>query len=320
MRGRLAVATAAVFVGLVSGAAPARAASPSIVVTPDSALRDGQNVRVTGSGFVPSSHYEIFECARGATDVSRCDPRNAFEVDSNPSGVVTFPFKVDAHIQLGPSGVTEYDCRAERAGCEIGVGILVDVRQAAVAPIAFAAGTSLESPVSATVSPTTGLVDGQTVQVHGAGLNPGEAGWVIQCRTGGAPRMCDLDRAVRMKPTDTGRVDTAYTVHARFRTPLGDDIDCSVAPAACSIEVSRGFAFVPDRHVAVGLSFTTTSHTAVPPTTTPTSMPPTSGASRRSPGRSTALIVAACVLVVAVGTVLVLLRRRKRRTRATPMR
>ena len=318
MRGRLGFAVAAVLLESVCGAALAWAASPSIVVTPGSALHDGQSVYVTGSGFAPSSHYEIFECAGGATDVSRCDPRNAFEIDSDPSGAVTFPFMVDARIQLGPSGAIEYDCRTERAGCEIGVGILVDVRQAAVAPIAFAAGALLQQSVSASVSPTTGLVDGQTVQVHGAGLTPREAGWVIQCRTGGAPRMCDLDRAVRMKPTGAGTVDTAYTVHTTFRTPLGDDIDCRVAPGTCSIEVSWGFAFVPDRHAAVGLSFTTTFSTTVPPTTPPTSTPPTSGAKPGSTGRSTALLFGACLLVVAGGTLLVLLRRRKGRSHAAP--
>ena len=124
-----------------------------------------------------------------------------------------------------------------------------------------------------------------------------------------------------MKPTDTGTVDTTYTVHTNFRSPLGDDVDCTTAAGACSIVVTWGFAFVPDRHAAVASSFgesttTTTSSTSLPPSTPRTSTPTTSSPTQTdegtgSTGRSVLLVAGAGVLVAAAATLFILRRRRR---------
>jgi hypothetical protein len=281
----------------VATTAPAAAARPAqptaavITATPDADLVDGQLVRVEGDGFAPSSIFEIFECAGDSVDETRCDPRNAFEFDSDATGHIVFDFHVDARIYLGPAGATEYDCRTEPAGCRIGVGLMLEHENSAFAALGFDPSAPLLPPVSATVSPSTGLVDGQMVTVTGDHLSDIEEGWVIQCRTGGAPRACDLDRAVRLVP-EGGNLTTAYAVHATFTSPLGDHVDCEAAANACSMVVSWGFAFVADRVAEVGITFgSTTTTTGGTTTTSVVPLAVTGGSSPETAAVGVALVV-----------------------------
>ena len=241
----------------------------SITATPSTGLVDGQIVRIEGGGFAPYTHYEIFECAGDSVDEHRCDPRNAFELDSDGTGHVRFDFAIDARIYLGPDGTTSYDCRTAAAGCRIGVGLMLEHANSAFAMLHFDPSALLLPPVSATVTPATGLVDGQTVTVHGAHLSDREAGWVIQCKTGGAPKACDLDHAVQLKPQADGTLTTAlHACTPGSSAPLGAVVNCLAANAECSVVVSWGLAFVADRVASVPLAFATTTPTTTTTTTT----------------------------------------------------
>jgi hypothetical protein len=316
MRSRLlaVLAMLAVAAALSAFGAHRAMAAPVLVVTatPASGLVDGQPVRVDGDGFAASSHFEIFECAGDSVDEQRCDPRNAFEVDSDPAGHVRFAFPVDARIYLGPAGKTSYDCRSEAAGCRVGVGLMLEHANSAFATLGFQANAPLLAPVSATAAPSTGLADGQTITVHGEHLSAFEGAWVLQCRTGGAPRACDLDRGVQRKPAADGTLTTGLTVRAAFRSPLGDDVNCT-APGACSVVVSWGFADVPDRFASVPLTFAAPPPPSPPPTTTTnppatvTELPRTGTSSGASSGL--ALLGA---LLTAVGAFGVVMGRRRR--------
>jgi LPXTG-motif cell wall-anchored protein len=260
-----AAAASAGFLPTPAGAANGK----SITATPSTGLVDGQTVRIEGTGWQPYELLEIFECAGDSIDEMRCDPRNGFQFDADGSGHVRFDFPVDARIYLGPEGTTEYDCRTEPAGCRIGVGLMLEHANSAFATLTFDPAAPLLPVVTATVDPATGLVDGQTVSVHAANLTDFEAGWIFQCRTGDGPRVCDHDRAVNLKPEPDGTLATELTVHAAFRAPLGDAADCLVAPGACSVVVSWGFAWVPDRIAEVPLTFAPVPTTTVPPATSP---------------------------------------------------
>jgi LPXTG-motif cell wall-anchored protein len=155
------------------------------------------------------------------------------------------------------------------------------------------------------------------VAVRGEHLSDLEAAWVLQCRTGGAPRACDHDRAVQLKPNADGTITTNLTVHAAFRSPLGDDVDCSRA-GACSVVVSWGLAFVPDRFAQVPLTF---GAPAPSPTSPPTSGPPVTGAELPRTGApgATNVLAALGALLVAAGALVVLCCRPLRRSiRARP--
>jgi hypothetical protein len=299
VRGSL-VAAATVAVWVVVAAAPVAAAPPTVTATPSTSLVDGQTVSVEGDGFAANSHYEIFECAGDSVDERRCDPRNAFEVDSDTAGHVVFDFRVDARLYLGPAGTTSYDCRTEAAGCRVGVGVMLEHENSAFATLEFQPGAPLLPVVSATAVPSTGLTDGQVVAVRGEHLSDLEAAWALECRTGGAPRACDHGRAVQLKPNADGTIATPLTVHAAFRSPLGDDVDCRTA-GACSVVVSWGLAFVPDRFAQVPLTF----GAPAPPTTSPTSEPPVTVAElpRTGTPAGTSRLAALGLMLVVAGAV-----------------
>lgn len=51
-------------------------APPTLRVSPDSALTDGQTVRATGKGYESQYHSLVMECATGSTDTLGCRPRS----------------------------------------------------------------------------------------------------------------------------------------------------------------------------------------------------------------------------------------------------
>jgi hypothetical protein len=316
----------AVVVGVVSAAGmlePGVAdAAPVLTVTatPSTALVDGQTVHVEGDGYAPSSIFEIFECAGDSVDEHRCDPRNAFDVDSDPAGHIEFDFPVDARIYLGPDGTTSYDCRTEATGCRLGVGLILEHHNSGFAVLDFEPGAPLLAPVSATATPSTGLTDGQAVSVRGEHLSDLEGAWVLQCRTDGAPRACDLDRAVQMKPNPDGTIATNLLVHRAFRSPLGDDVDCAASAGACSVVVSWGFAFVPDRYAQVPLAFAAAPPASTAPPSTPPTEPPVTAAELPRTGASSAtmgaLLLVGIVLVLLGALAVVAVRRGSARSRA----
>ncbi len=174
------LAAGALVAGLtLVGGPPAGAQAPTVTVTPATGLTDWTYVRVTGSGFEPNALLEYFQCRGGAVDENDCDGYNADYVDADGAGDVDFVVPVDARIWL-PDG-TEVDCRTDPAGCEIGVGYMLDAGEWPEAALEFDPDAPLRPEVTATVTPATGLVDGQTVAVHAEHVLPRFETWVFQC-------------------------------------------------------------------------------------------------------------------------------------------
>ncbi|MGZ4715184.1 MAG: neocarzinostatin apoprotein domain-containing protein [Acidimicrobiales bacterium] len=265
----MAIIAVVVAAATTVGAPPAHAATPTVTVTPSSGLVDFQRVQVTGSGFEPDALLEVYECRGGAVDEADCDAGNSDFVDVDSSGnVIPYGMWVDARIYL-PDG-TEVDCRTDPRGCEIGVGFLVDAGQWPAAPLAFDQTAPLLPVVSATVTPSTDLVDGQVVQVHGDHLSFREDAYAFVCAAGttAVGNRCDLDHLARDVPAAGGSIDLPLTVHPQFDPPLGDPVDCATVTGGCVVLVSWGFSFVPDRSTTVPISFaaavSTTTSTAPP--------------------------------------------------------
>ncbi|MGN6606745.1 MAG: neocarzinostatin apoprotein domain-containing protein [Jatrophihabitans sp.] len=100
-------------------------AAPTIVVTPDHDLRDGQSVRITGHGFSAFETLQVIECAQKGTSTG--------PGDCNLAGMLTAT--ADAHgdvtatvtVLRGPFGANSVVC-GPRQGC------LVSVTQASLQP------------------------------------------------------------------------------------------------------------------------------------------------------------------------------------------
>ena len=116
---------------------------------------------------------------------------------------------------------------------------------------------------SATVTPDTGLVDGQTVTVDGVGYTPGATIGICQGITDGLPLVdnCGTGATAVAFAGPTGDVTSPFDVRrVIFVASLGRDVDCLAE--GCEIRISEIPSFA-------GAAFVPISFAAVPPTSTP---------------------------------------------------
>ena len=122
---------------------------------------------------------------------------------------------------------------------------------------------SVGVPVEAT--PSTMLVDGQTVSVTGTGFVPGEAVGIVQC-TAEAARVdrggeaagvdaCDLTPYTALEADDLGGVTGTYAVQRTLTTSWTGTIDCAERPGRCIVVIGSVSDY--DRSGGFGVSFAT---------------------------------------------------------------
>lgn len=243
-------------------------AGPTITLTPDTDLVDGQVVEVVGTGFDPLQRLEIFQCRAAPVDENDCDTNVAFEFDADAAGVATFFLQIDARIYVGPDQ-QEVDCRTAPGACVVGLGYVLDADEGLLAPLDFDPDAPLRPPVSMSVTPTDGLVDGQVLTVDGSHLTDREESWVYQCKAG-APvsgATCDFGLPdVRGVADADGNLVLEWPAKATLYPPAGGTIDCTAAPHACEVVLSWSFSGPPDRVARTPISFAT----AAPPSTSST--------------------------------------------------
>jgi hypothetical protein len=97
-------------------------------------------------------------------------------------------------------------------------------------------GPAFAASPSITVSPSTGLTNGQTVTVHGTGYTANvKTINVVECPVSGASQnACDITDAKLFQSTDASG---SFTVQMSVKSKLGT-VDC--APAACMIVAHEG--------------------------------------------------------------------------------
>jgi hypothetical protein len=90
-----------------------------------------------------------------------------------------------------------------------------------------------------TVTPSTGLVDGQSVSVSASGYTPGAGLAVLECAVGAASESdCDLSTVAYVNADATGAVSTAYGVFREiFTANDAGGLDC--APSQCVLVVAN---------------------------------------------------------------------------------
>jgi hypothetical protein len=90
---------------------------------------------------------------------------------------------------------------------------------------------------SITVTPSTGLVEGQQVTVALSGFGAGESLLFGACPTGGGLLSCDESSAVNVTVDASGRASVPFTVHLALNTPNGF-VNCQASAGRCSLAVT----------------------------------------------------------------------------------
>jgi hypothetical protein len=259
----LAVLTTVVVatVGLVAaGTAPGGAAStPLVGASPNIRLVDGQTVTIFGRDFddTPlSAGWRAFQCDSGVLDgpiaqqlIAHCDPTGPPGVMAT-DGALSIEFVVHRSIRVGEEGrpvtcgITSRDCAlAVAAGTTTGGFV------GAATPISFLGDHTV------TVTPSTGLRDGQTVAVTGTGYieAPVLGEWaVLQCSAKVVASPFTADDVVNecsqnppygsAPPDPSGNISGSLEVRKTFVAGAGataHSVTCGAAPQDCAIVVAH---------------------------------------------------------------------------------
>jgi protocatechuate 3,4-dioxygenase beta subunit len=239
----LVVASAVVVVGMPSAAQT----TSTLTVTPDTGLVDRDVVALHGTGFTPSA--TVFFCQGvddGTPDPSDCGaPIQSALADA--AGEFSANYTVRRFMTPSSVGAT-IDCAQPSANCVIGaLDNPFGSFHIALAPIAFAP----QPPRTLTVTPDTGLVDGDVVAVHGTEFIPGDT--VSICE--GIETICLGESSQSAEVNTAGEFSANLTVQ-RFLTTSGfTRVDCAVPSAGCAVLLEwPSSAGVPDR-ATVPLTF-----------------------------------------------------------------
>ena len=208
------VAAAAAPAAPTSAAALAVPAAASIAVTPATGLVQGDVVTITGSGFPAITQLAFVQCIPGSGPEA-CNLNNLVYVTSNPSGGFTTTFTPSRILRI--AGVN-HDC-AVAGECRIGGGTLPDGSvAAATAEIQFDPSVPPPPPPTLTVTPSTNLLDRQTVAVVGTNYDAGSLH-----RRRRVPRRSDDpgQRRLRLRDPAVRGSRQLRVVHGRRHRPSG---------------------------------------------------------------------------------------------------
>ncbi len=181
----------------VASVSAATSYTPTITVSPNTDLTNGEQVTITGSGFMPDESSLIaVECIATATTAAGCNTTTFAPVGIDSSGnLVSLTFDV----ATGPIGTGTCGTSAADAICAISVGSSATGEVAAFATIGFDTGPNVA------LSPSTGLTNGQSVTVSGLGYTPSSTVYAVECELyATSPADCDTAAATPISVSPTG--------------------------------------------------------------------------------------------------------------------
>ena len=198
----------------------------TVEADPDTGLVDGDRVTVTGEGFpIEDPGFDVAQvhpCRAPVLVRSDCDQGEQQWIGIDAGGDAEGQVFARAILHL-PSG--EVDCRV--AACALLVepdpffdfdGIS-ELSEAGVVPIAFDPAGPLQPPPALTVTPSTGLVDGDAVLLDGSGFDPDSGFSIAQCPAGATRfRACDTSVFYFGFTDATGEIGGWFPVRARSAT------------------------------------------------------------------------------------------------------
>jgi hypothetical protein len=228
--GKLALKVGAV--GVAAGAilvpaAAAHAAVPSITVTPNTGLADGDSVTVAGTGYTAGATIAVLECADAPVTAStQCD-LSAIATNTATAGTDgTFTKSITVHTGMVGSGT----CAAGSSTCAIVAGNEADQTESASSPLTFAAAGP-----SITVTPNTGLADGDSVTVAGTGYTAGATIAVLECADAPVTASTQCDLSAIATNTATAGTDGTFTKSITVHTGTVGSGTCAVGSSTCAI-------------------------------------------------------------------------------------
>ncbi len=234
---------------------------PSIDVSPSTGLVDRQGVHVTGSGFRPLRSVLVAECIGGTSDLAKCRQNYYAPVTVAADGTVDTTLGV--RTILVTSDGTSLDCRSAAGACEVQVGPFDPSTDRVSQPLAFDPNAPLAPPPTVTVTPSTGLVDGQHVVVDGAGFSPSTPVGVSECANTSSVGTCALGTSIQT--AGDGTFSLQMDLHNRMWA--GTVLDCRDPAVSCSIQAYSFFE--PDGEATAALSFDPNGPNLPPPVLTP---------------------------------------------------
>lgn len=199
----------------------------AITVTPDTGLVDGQTVTVAGTGFAPDSVMFVLQCRVGATTNYSCGWVGYATVQSDGSGAFTTSLQLNRLLYTF-SGAPVFDC-TPAGSCA--VTVLTSAGSLAEAPIAFDPTVPPLAPFL-TVSPATGILPGQSVDVVGSGFVPDSPVAVRQCARADLGVGCST--GIVATPATDGNFAASVPVVRSISTLFDGVVDCAV-PGHCVI-------------------------------------------------------------------------------------
>lgn len=227
---------------------------PALSVTPSTDLVDGTRVHVELTGFRPHVYVYPFLCP-SAVRSNRCASGDELlePVATDDAGTMSEDVLLRA-INTSGRGST-FDCRDE--DCHLIVTEDQGPNNSVTARVAFDPDAPLAPDPTIAVTPSTDLVDGQSVVVTVEGLFPGEQFAVLQC----APAFeyydgCEPGGWVDHFAPQDGRFTSTMIVRDRYPDQFGEaTVDCRATPCVVALwrlvkqddvlAVRAGIAFVP---------------------------------------------------------------------------
>ena len=194
--------------GLLGSSGASASATPTMTVTPNTGLTANQEVTIAGSGFAPNAALAAVECIGTATTTTGCDLNAITPINVSSTGTVSVNF----YVQTGPIGNGTCGTSATDLNCAIAIGTLAGTL-VADAPITFAAATT--GP-AITVTPSTGLKNGDKVTITGSGFTAGDSLFAVEClATATSAAGCNTAGATPITANSDGTLpSTTFTVTA----------------------------------------------------------------------------------------------------------
>lgn len=211
---------------------------PTLKIAPASDLVPNAPVTVTGTGYRPNSTVGLEECTTGATNsfASCSGITNNLEVSIPSSGDLAATYRPsDLLVELARTGAAKVSCEA-KPGCSLVVfGTSTSSASAPSVPLAFAAGAIPEAP-TLSVSPRSGLADGQFVTISASGFTPGDEVEVTECVPGDLPQLgCSSNDYETVVATATGAASATFPVQEKVNEG-SKTVDC--AAVSCTVFVA----------------------------------------------------------------------------------
>ena len=214
--------------------------APVVVVAPSTNLGWRQVVGVLGTGLTPGP-ISVQQCGTLVQDQSSYTSCGQYaQATVNADGVVLAGADVRRMLDFGfgPGGQT-LDCATSATPCTLQVGN-GDPDESATVPLGFDPNSQAPPPPVLTMTPSTHLIDGQAVTVHGSGFTPGATIGMAPCKSGvtAIADDCDLGRAFSAVADDTGAFTTSQAAAGVLGTARGL-VECTTAPGTCVLAAAN---------------------------------------------------------------------------------